>query len=382
MRDNSIPNATAWRTAGRQAGLWEHAFARSFAWSVAAVVVMVFVVALPASHAYAQASVSRSERQEMVERGLQFLFSQAQDGQVGDSRRMTVTSLYVLACLSSGIGPDHPEHGQSVQAALDWVLANSSDAFLGGAEEPNADHAMASLMLMEMVGRLPSPDANFALYQRASAALEYGLSIQEKGMGADYYGGWKRDDQTRVNDRFLTAWYLHLIYSAELRGFEPSKSSLSRAVGFVSASQKPRDHAKADERGGFSVDVQGLAVRSTTASGFAALTLYAMDEPRALEDARGWLHSHPPIWRGPNYYESNFFATRGLYRIRSWDQGQAFGDYFGRVARQLKDQQLADGSFPFPPGHARPLLEMGPAYSTAMAVLILNVDRGELPLDR
>jgi len=98
--------------------------------------------------------------------------------------------------------------------------------------------------------------------------------------------------------------------------------------------------------------------------------------------ARSWLVRHPPNWYGPHFYPTHFFAVRALYRTRSPNGGKAFNDYFQRVVRMLRERQAPDGSFPFPPGEGSPTVAMGPGYSTAMAILILNVDRGFLPVDQ
>ena len=318
----------------------------------------------------------------MVERAQQYLFSVEKDGSVGENRRNMVTSTFVLASLSSGILPDTSGDGAAVQRAYTWVLKNSSTAFLGGREEPNADHAVACLMLTELLGTSPSETENLQLYRRCQQAIDHSLKIQEKGVGADYFGGWRRNDETRVNDRLLTAWYLVLLRAAELRGFDVPKGSISRGLDFVAASQKLTAAGKSDELGGFSVDADGLPVRTTTAAGLAVLAAFDPENERAIAAARNWLSRHPPRWHGPNFYESNFFAVRGLYRSRHLDGGAAYRAYSSRLVRILKERQDADGSFPFPPGHGGPILAMGRSYSTAMAVLILNVDRGLVPMDK
>ena len=147
------------------------------------------------------------------------------------------------------------------------------------------------------------------------------------------------------------------------------------------ASQKAADAEKEMERGGFSVDASGLPVRSTSAAGAWVL---AMDQAEgdAMRSVREWLRKNPPVWYGPHFFPTHFFATRALWRTRYDDDGAAFSAYFSRVVRILRERQESDGSIPFPPGHAEPLLAMGKGYSTAMAILILNADRGILPVDQ
>jgi len=179
----------------------------------------------------------------------------------------------------------------------------------------------------------------------------------------------------------LTAWFLLQMHAGLLLNEEAPESSVERAVEFIAASQKGADAEKEDERGGFSVGAAGLPVRSMTAAGMAMLALYDPGRGR-LEMSRAWLLRHPPNWYGPHFYPTHFFAVRALHRTRAMDEGKAFNEYFGRVARMLRERQSADGSFPFPPGEGGPTVAMGTGYSTAMAVLILNIDRGFLPVDQ
>ena len=324
---------------------------------------------------------SQDQRREMTERGLQFLSSIQKDGALGDSRQRAVTALHVLACLSSGVQPTHPVHGASVRAACDWLLVNSSKSFLGGTEEPNADHAIVLLALSELVGTAAAATNNLALYEKSRTALQYSLEIQDDGTDPRHTGGWKPDDRTRVNDRMLTTWFLWTLYAGQLLDEKIPKSSVERAVEFVLASQKDATAEKEDERGGFSIGAAGLPVRSATAAGMAAIALFDPDKTR-LDLARSWLARHPPNWYGPHFYATHFFAVRALYRAREADGGKAFAAYFQRVVRLLRERQQADGSFPYPPGEGGPVVAMGPGYSTAMAILILNADRGFLPVDQ
>ena len=139
---------------------------------------------------------------------------------------------------------------------------------------------------------------------------------------------------------------------------------------------------KGDGRGGFSVDAAGLPVRSVTSAG--AWVLMVQGDPAAadrLAAARQWLAAHPPRWQGPHFYETNFFAVRALAGSRPLPDDGIYAASFTRLVRLLRERQEADGGFPFPPGHAQARLAMGRGYSTALAILALNVDRGQLPLD-
>lgn len=334
------------------------------------------VIGLP----HAISHETQTARREIVERALQSMSTLPQDGMAGgEPRSRTVTSLVVLAQLSSGVPPSDPIRGSGMQSAAEWLAKNSAVSFLGGDDESNTDHAITSLMVTELVGTLPSADANRKLLEISRAALEQSLRLQDKGASPEYSGGWRRTDKTRANDRILTSWYLLQLRSASLRGLKVPKTAIERAVEFISASQK-LDEANTEEFGGFSMDSYGLPVRTSTAAGLYALVLFDHDAKR-VDAARAWLDRHPPRWYGPQFFDYNFFAARALYRTRASDGGECYCRYVSRLVKLLKERQEPDGSIPFPPGHSGPIVAMGSGYSTAMAVLILNHDRGFLPMD-
>jgi hypothetical protein len=321
-------------------------------------------------------------RREMVARGLRYLAGTQKDGALGESRPKAVTALFLLAALSSGHQLDDAELGSAMRAAADWMRSSSPQSFLGGTEEPNEDHALAAIACLELAGTDSDRERNLALYKKARAALAYSLQAQDKATQSAYAGGWRPDDKTRANDRVLSSWFLLELLGARLRDEAVPRSSIERASEYIGASQKTAAESKPEDLGGFSVDAAGLTVRDVTGAGCFVLAAFGDERDQArLALAKGWLRTHPPRWQGPHFYPAQFFAVRALYRSRSTAADDPFAPYLQKLVRILRERQDADGSFPFPPGHAQPVLAMGRAYSTALAILILNVDRGYLPLD-
>jgi hypothetical protein len=322
----------------------------------------------------------RKEREIMVERALRHLAGQVADGRLGDSRPKAVSALYILAALSAGVEPGKGPVGTTIVEVAAW-LRSQEGACLGDAENPHSDHVLAALALQQMTGEAPDREENLALFRKSLEALQYTLDAQDKGMQPAYTGGWSPQLQGAVNDRMLSAWFLWQLRGADLWQARVGRSALRRGTAFVLASQKPPDAPKPDERGGFSVGPDGLAVASASAAGGFTLALFGEndDGTKAVLD---WLNRHPPRWFGPDFFNTNVFASRALWRARHLDDGAAFVAYSSRLARLLRERQSGDGSFPFPPGHGGPALAMGTAYSTAMAVLMLTTDFGHLPMDQ
>ena len=71
-----------------------------------------------------------------------------------------------------------------------------------------------------------------------------------------------------------------------------------------------------------------------------------------------------------------FYMTQGMFQIGdpAWER------YFTPLRALLLDHQAGDGSWPFAPDDAHQGRLAGPAYSTAMAVLILSMEKQYLPM--
>lgn len=323
---------------------------------------------------------------EAVDAGLKFLArSQNPDGSIGTVEPHLQTGLSILAFLSSGrtedIDPKSP-----IPAACDWLLRYSGeDGFLGDEEFPMESHAVCALALSELRGMVRDPKRAARVDAKASRALDYALAAQDKAVGADFYGGWRADPKNKVCDRRVTAWYLLLLKSASLRGFEVPRGALSRALMFMEGSQKIPEAGKTPEKtdiGGFSYDATGLPVVSITGAGLAAMSYYGRDAKRR-DLALQWLQDNRPIWYGPNFYYTHFFTSRALVREarRGPDGRKQLARYAQTLWDMLRDHQNADGSFQIPPGNAENTRRMGETYGAAMAVLILNMQRQLMPID-
>ena len=334
----------------------------------------------------ASAAPADRQRDQAAGAGLAFLRkAQNPDGSFGPTQKHLQTGLAILAFLSAGLTSD-ADANSPLPAACKWLLEyGGEDGFLGDAEYPLESHAVCTLALSELRGTVRDEKLAGAIARRAAAGVAYALKVQDKAVGADYYGGWKASMKAKTNDRRVTAWYLLVLRSALLRRQEVPDSARERAVAFMAGSQKVPSPAHAYDKadvGGFSYDATGLPVVSITGAGLAALSLY--DRPASRRDlARKWLAANRPIWYGPNFYYTHVFTARGLAReaARTAAAARQNARYARQIWEMLRDHQDGDGGFQLPPGNAENTQAMGRTYATAMAVLILNAQRNLLPVD-
>ncbi|MDA0840029.1 MAG: hypothetical protein O3B01_06790 [Planctomycetota bacterium] len=326
-------------------------------------------------------------RVRIIDAGLKYLDeNQNSDGSWGNEQRNLQTSLTILAHLSSGITPSHTERGPALTKAFKWLFAHASeDGFAGDMEHPHMSHAVVGLMCASLMGMQTDAEENIETAVQADRILDFSLRIQNRANSPDYFGGWTPNPKVKVNDRLVTAWQLCFLKTMEYAGRDISQRSKSRALNFLMASQKVPGETKQkfdkEDIGGFSYEVAGLPVVSTTSAGLAVMNLFKQSEAKCTLAAQ-WLRAHPPLWYGPNFFQTHFFGVRGaLHQARLTNEPKVYDWYFRRLLNILKEQQNADGSFEIPPGNAENTKVMGSTYSTAMTVLILNADRELLPLD-
>lgn len=332
-----------------------------------------------------RSSVPLKAVERSIQSGLKFLRgAQNEDGSFGNRQRHLQTGLAILAFLSSGATPgSDPE--SPIPAAAEWLLKNSGeDGFLGDGEYAMESHAVAALALAALIGQVDD-DLDRRISSRSDEALRYSLKIQDKAVGAEYYGGWKAKPKSKANDRRVTSWYLLYLKSMEIRGRRISRNSPKRALAFLEGSQKVPGHGKQFDKadtGGFSYDAAGLPVVTITGGGLACMSLYQRSE-KNRDLALDWLTRHRPLWYGPNFYCTYFFTARAYAweKRRGEKQTEQSRLFISRMWELLREHQNPDGSFQIPPGNAENTKVMGKTYATAMALLILNADRGMLPID-
>jgi len=329
--------------------------------------------------AWAAEPLPRQQLDLLLTNGAAFLRTrQLEDGAFGTVQPHLQTAVAMLALLSLRPGPSADDRGRIAQAAAYLVTSASLAGDLGDEEYATESHALALAALLAALPGLPDPAQQQAASEVAYKALRHLQRMQDRSSSAASRGGWKLEGQKgRDNDRRATAWALVACHTAQLYGLEVGQANLDRACNFMLGAFKATSD-QADQIGGFSVDADGLAVLSISAMGGWVLTRLRPDAGQQRLN-RAWLERNPPLWSGPNYFYANYFRVRGL------KFGDPAGELYRRQLRQLilqlKENQQPSGAVSFPPGNAQNTVAMGAVYSTAMAMLIANVDDSRLALD-
>ncbi|MCA8973353.1 MAG: terpene cyclase/mutase family protein [Planctomycetes bacterium] len=287
-----------------------------------------------------------------------------------------VTALALISFLAGGQLPDRGQYGKTVRSGLDFVLTCSKDD--GQITENGTrmySHAFATLFLAEIYGMVERPEVK----RRLQRAVDLIVDSQNAE------GGWRYRPFARESDMSITVCQVLALRSARNVGIHVPITTIRNAQHYVYRSAvRSNDRryqfygrgAFGDEGGSFRYQNrdQTRATFPLTAAGVT--TLYAAGEYDSpiIRDAIDYLdrrrESFSDDWEGHYFfYYGHYYAVQAYYVTGDpkWTK------YFKDIKRRLLRMQRADGSWPCRAGP-------GPAFSTAVATLILQIPFQYLPI--
>lgn len=284
-----------------------------------------------------------------------------------------------LAFLANGYRPGEGERGAVLDRAMAYVQAGMDpNGYVGGQYESGMYmHAICSLFALSYLGRSAEPEKEKELAAWCRKSIDCILEAQQVRKAAHAQGGWRYKPHTRESDLSVTSWQLLVLHAARQCGYEIDDLVFQRALGYIN------NAFVQSEAGAGYVYRPGISQSPERAVTGVALFVKHLLEKEADERnaaALAYLQKAPPSWGGPQYngyfYFATFYIAQGMFQIG----GAAWATFAPEIQRILVEHQNEDGSWPLPPDNAPQSRTVGPAYPTAMAILILSLDRQYLPM--
>jgi squalene cyclase len=376
----------------------------------ASISVAVLASAAPASAAPAPQSRTRAaqtderagvltvtpEQAAAVERGLAWLAAnQTPDGswiaKIGfklnsdyrytsdDDGHLGVTSLAGMAFLAGGHLPGRGVYGPNVERALDFVLGCvQDDGYITKSGTRMYDHAFATLFLAEICGMTYREDVK----QKLQKAVDFIVKSQNA------QGGWRYEPYASESDMSIVVCQVIALRAARNIGIRVPKTTVDNAARYVVDSAVTKEgldgigshpaFAFMNELGTFHYqkDVHSRSSFPLTAAGVTALHGLGIYSDDLIRKGLEYLGSNLGNFnseyaeRGHYYFwYGHYYAVQAMYTAGSpyWEP------YFEELRRVLLKHQNQDGSWPNQIGP-------GPAFGTAMGVLILEIPYRFLPI--
>jgi hypothetical protein len=305
----------------------------------------------------------RTPREQMVDRALVYLRkTQQQDGSwASNGKKPGVTSLVLLAFLSTGSGPSKGPDSAAVAKGLRWVLDQQADSGLIASEggDEMYHHGIATLMLAEAL-RGADGDLAKELEKKLDNAVAVILKAQ-RTEGA-HEGAWRYRIKGVDGDLSVSGWQIQALRAAKKAGREVTAKSLDAAVQYVLKAQDPLT-------GGFRYFPSSRLTIPCSAVGLLVLE-GATDEKQKEAAARAEVYLSSdrslPRWGSPHFFYGLYYGAKAMHGRG----GKAWKTYQAALDKVLGDNQGLDGSWKTADGSQI----FGINYSTAMAVLCLTVD--------
>ena len=336
----------------------------------------------------------RVQAQSAIQGGLKWLAArQVADGpeagswEAGEPRyRTAVASLAGLAFLANGHLPGEGPYGRAIERAMAYVKPSmASDGYLGRGDRSGMYiHAICTLFGLSYLGmsREAATDTELADWCRRSLRL---IVEAQKVSRLDFArGGWRYTPYTDESDVSVTSWQLLVLHAARQCGYVIEEDGPDAAIRFINSAfvEQAGTPARAGGAAGF-VYRPGVSQDPEPAATGAAIFIKSLLERHADErvvKSLGFLGAYPPSWGGEQYggyfFFSAFYMTQGMFQIGD----AAWEGYMAPMRGILVDHQAGDGSWPYPPDDVRQSQLAGAAYPTAMAVLILSLEKQYLPM--
>jgi hypothetical protein len=310
------------------------------------------------------------ELDRAVAKGLEYLASeQTDDGSFGSGRygkNIAVTALACIALMADGNLPGRGKYGKNVQKGLEFVLSSSTETGLLAADSTNGPmygHGFATLFLGEVYG-MTKGGGETNLSTRVHEALVKACTLIQRSQNNE--GGWRYNPVPYDADISVTICQIMALRSARNAGIEVPKETIDKAVEYVRKCQNPD--------GGFRYqDTTGVSAWPRSAAGVASLYYAGIYQDDAIDRGVKYvMNAGYPGANNPNsgahYFYGHYYSVQCMYLAG----GQSWARWWPAVRRELLDKQLKDGSWADP--------SVGPAYGTAMALIILQMPKRFLPI--
>ena len=300
---------------------------------------------------------------ERIKQGLAYLSGQQEEnGSFGRGRfsnHVAITSLAALAFMADGHVPGRGTYGEQVQSALDFILENAQESGLIAAQAahgPMYGHGFATLFLGEIYGMSFTDD-------RVREVLEKAVDLIVRTQNRE--GGWRYQPVPVDADVSVTICQVMALRSARNAGIKVPSSTIERAVRYIRDCQNPD--------GGFRYMTRtGNSAWPRTAAGVAALFYAGIYEDNSINQGLGYLVRvalpGQSRVRESHYYYGQYYAVQAMYLAG----GSWWRTWWPAIRETLLRRQSTNGAWL---DH-----HIGGAYSTSMALIILQMPKRYLPI--
>jgi len=290
-----------------------------------------------------------------MEQALEWLKeTQNKDGSWGNNS--AITSFVLLAFMSQGHLPGQGKYGPEVAKGVRNLVAGAreSDGYLVGNTGGNMyAHGMATLALSQVWGMTGDEEVKKVLKK----AIDLICKTQ------NHEGGWRYEPQPTGADVSVTIMQVMALRGAKDSGLHVPDDKMKNAIKYIDNCRDPRTGGYRYQVGG------GPAGYARTAAGVCVLQLCGEYDKKDIASAVKYLDNTGEDRQ--HWWYGAYYAAHAYHQVG----GKEWEAFYDKMKTKLLGSQQSNGSWKDPKeGH------VGPAYQTAIAILILSVPSHYLPI--
>jgi hypothetical protein len=363
--------------------------------SILAIIALIcgaIAIVPPLTPVHAEDPPEKIDVEATIEKGLEWLKrAQAPDGHwaaQGDQYPTAMTGLAGMALLMEGSTLREGKYSDNIQKAVNWFIARAQpNGMLGNPNNPSEatrytyGHGFGLLFLASAYGEEEDVERRKKLEKILKKAVEF------TGKSQTNRGGWgyvSAADGNNFDEGSTTITQLQALRAARNAGILVPKEIIDRAVKYLRDATTPR--------GGIIYSLAqggGAAVGQERPPLTAAAVACAFSAGQYNDEyAKKWIKfckENIPIGKGRLAHDEyqSYYLAQAIYVLGDDRYGELFpkepkeqwltwSRYKEAMFSHLKSQQNADGSWTS--GY------IGPVFSTAVNLTILQLDKGLLPI--
>jgi hypothetical protein len=331
-----------------------------------AAAIMLAIFTLSGASAAAESITLTPE--SAIEKGLQALVKlQQADGSIGEGAG--ITALSGMALLSGGHTPTRGRMHEASARALKYVMGSQDKltGYLGGEMGNMYAHGFAALYLAESYGMSPDPQLR--------RSLEAAIDLIHHAQNSE--GGWRYMPAPLDADISVTicqVMALRAAYNVGVGG-QTSQEVMAKAVAYVKrcANRDGSFNYTAGNNGGWGTNgPEGVPRCAAGTMCLIGAGITDSSDPVLGPSLRFLLRHYNSHLRGRGdwYWYGQYYCSQALFHspdTRDWDK------YWKEAWPIIVGYQSEDGAWNRPDGY-------GPAFGTAMALIILQIPNNYLPI--
>ena len=306
--------------------------------------------------------------QTAIDKGLKYLSrTQGRDGAWRNSGRygrypVAMTALAGLAMLMDGNTTTQGRYAPNIDRTVRYLLGSSTRTGLitRGSEDsrPMYGHGFSMLFLGQLYGMTEDAERQRELESVLNGSIELTARAQSR------LGGWIYTPRSGGDEGSVTITQVQALRSCRNAGLAVPKRVVDDAMNYLKLS------TNSDGGIAYRAKHPGPSRPAITAAAVCCwFNAGDYDNPlakRALTYAKETISINP--WRGGHWFYAHLYLAQALYLAGEdeWDP------YFPRIRDQLLLLQKEDGAWP--------QFQVGEVYSTAIALIILQLPYDQLPI--